>query len=160
MRIGIGYDVHRFAENRDLIIGGVKIEYEYGLEGHSDADVLVHSIMDAILGAAGLKDIGHQFPPNDTNFKNIDSMLLLDKVRVMLEQLNLKISYVDSVIIAENPKFMDYIDSMRRKISSVLKINSDRVNVKATTTEKLGFTGRSEGIAAEAVVLLEEQLEH
>lgn len=160
MRIGIGYDVHRFAENRDLIIGGVKIEYEYGLEGHSDADVLVHSIMDAILGAAGLKDIGHQFPPNDMNFKNIDSMLLLDKVRVMLEQLNLKISYVDSVIIAENPKFMDYIDSMRRKISSVLKINSDRVNVKATTTEKLGFTGRSEGIAAEAVVLLEEQLEH
>lgn len=154
MRVGIGYDVHALCEGRDLILGGVKVEHSVGLMGHSDADVLVHAIMDAMLGAAALGDIGRHFPDNDDSYKNIDSMLLLDKVNNLLLEKGFSVNNIDAVIIAQKPKLMPYIDTMKNNIATLLKIDKDRVNIKATTTEKLGFEGRQEGISSQAVCTL------
>ena len=154
MRIGIGYDVHKLVEGRDLILGGVKINHEYGLLGHSDADVLVHAVMDALLGAAALGDIGKHFPDSDDKYKGISSIELLIKTGELLKQNNYSVGNIDSVIIAQSPKLSPYINEMIKNISHALNIDSDLVSVKATTTEKLGFTGRGEGIACEAVCIL------
>lgn len=156
MRVGTGYDVHKLTEGRDLIIGGVKIEYEKGLLGHSDADVLIHAIMDALLGAAGLGDIGLFFPDTDEKYKGISSVVLLEKVRDILLVKGFKIVNVDSTIIAQAPKMRPYIDEMRVNIARSLKIDVSCVNVKATTEEHLGFTGRGEGISAQAVCLIDK----
>ena len=155
MRIGHGYDVHRLVEGRKLILGGVEIEYEKGLDGHSDADVLTHAIMDALLGAAALGDIGKLFPDNDDAFLGADSLVLLAKVRQVLEENGYKISNVDSTVIAQRPKLAPFIDTMRKKLAEVMGIPLDCVSVKATTEEKLGFTGEGLGIAAHAVALIE-----
>lgn len=157
MRIGIGYDVHRLCENRDLIIGGVHIPYKYGLLGHSDADVLYHAVMDALLGAAGLGDIGLHFPDNDKRFEGADSGRLMEHVVELLHDKGYLVSNIDCTIIAQAPKMRPYIDEMRDNIARLACIGRDRVNVKATTEERLGFTGREEGISAEAVCLLEEK---
>ena len=151
MRVGIGYDVHALSKDRDLILGGVKIDYEFGLIGHSDADVLVHAIMDAMLGACALGDIGRHFPDNDNSYKNIDSMLLLEKVNELINEKGYFVNNIDAVVIAQKPKLMPYIDTMKNNIAALLKIDRDCVNVKATTTEKLGFEGRMEGISSQAV---------
>lgn len=151
MRVGIGYDVHALAKDRDLILGGVKIDYEFGLMGHSDADVLVHAIMDAMLGACALGDIGRHFPDNDNSYKNINSMLLLERVNELINQKGYYINNIDAVIIAQKPKLMPYIDTMKNNIADLLKVDRDCVNIKATTTEKLGFEGRMEGISSQAV---------
>lgn len=156
MRIGQGYDVHRLAENRKLILGGVTVPYELGLLGHSDADVIVHAIMDALLGAAGLWDIGHCFPDNDPTYKDISSLLLLSKVKTMLEEKELCVVNIDGTIIAQKPKLSSYIPNMRQNIAEVLAIDTDCVNLKATTEEGLGFTGAGDGIAAQAIALLEQ----
>lgn len=155
MRIGNGYDVHRFAENRDLILGGVKIPYEYGLIGHSDADVLLHAIMDALLGAAALGDIGKLFPDTDERFKGADSLMLLKEVCVVLKANNYKIVNIDSIVIAQKPKLAPHIEQMRKNIADACKIDLSQVSVKATTEEKLGFTGRLEGISSHAVCLIQ-----
>ena len=155
MRIGNGYDVHRFAENRDLFLGGVKIPYELGLLGHSDADVLLHAIMDALLGAAALGDIGKLFPDTDERFKGADSLLLLKEVCVVLGAKSYKIVNIDSIVIAQKPKLAPYIEQMRKNIADACKIDISQVSVKATTEEKLGFTGRLEGISSHAVCLIE-----
>ena len=155
MRIGNGYDVHRFAENRDLFLGGVKIPYELGLLGHSDADVLLHAIMDALLGAAALGDIGKLFPDTDERFKGADSLLLLKEVCVVLGAKGYKIVNIDSIVIAQKPKLAPYIEQMRKNIADACKIDISQVSVKATTEEKLGFTGRLEGISTHAVCLIE-----
>lgn len=157
MRIGIGYDVHKLIKGRNLIIGGVKIPYKKGLLGHSDADVLIHSIMDAIIGALALGDIGKHFPDNDNKYKNIDSLLLLSHVYSLLEKKNYKIGNIDAVIVAENPKMSPFLDDMRKKISDVLRMPFEDINIKATTEERLGFTGREEGIASHAVVLIKSK---
>lgn len=154
MRIGHGYDVHRFAENRDLILGGVKIPYELGLLGHSDADVLVHAIMDSLLGAAALGDIGKLFPDTDQSYKGADSMVLLAKVCDVLKENGYSIGNIDSTVIAQKPKLKDYIMLMRENIARVCNIDISQVSVKATTEEKLGFTGRLEGISAHAVCII------
>lgn len=154
MRIGIGYDVHRFAPGRQLVLGGVRIPYAKGLAGHSDADVLVHAVMDAILGALSLGDIGQHFPDSDESYKNIDSMRLLEQVRLMAADQGYRVGNLDTVIVAQEPKLAPYILTMRQKLSSVLQVSDKEVSVKATTTEKLGFCGRGEGVAAQAVVLL------
>ena len=154
MRIGHGYDVHKFTANRPLIIGGVTIPHTHGLEAHSDGDVLIHAICDALLGAAGLWDIGHHFPDTDEAFKNIDSRLLLKHVVKDLAELGWQVSNIDSTVIAQKPKLAPFIPEMRRLLAEDLAVNVDAINVKATTTEKLGFAGREEGIAAHAVVLL------
>jgi 2-C-methyl-D-erythritol 2,4-cyclodiphosphate synthase len=154
MRIGHGYDVHRFTEGRPLIIGGVNIPYEKGLLGHSDADVLTHAIMDALLGAAALGDIGLHFPDTDDAYKGADSLKLLAKVGDLLEEHMYYVENIDATILAQAPKMRPYIDEMRKKISDVLRISFDDVNIKATTEEGLGFTGRKEGIAAHAVCLI------
>ncbi|MGI6538383.1 MAG: 2-C-methyl-D-erythritol 2,4-cyclodiphosphate synthase [Caldicoprobacterales bacterium] len=154
MRIGIGFDVHKLTENRPLIIGGVEIPWEKGLLGHSDADVLLHAIMDALLGAAGMGDIGRCFPDNDESYRNISSLILLEKVNQMLKYENWNIVNIDAIIIAEKPKMMPFIPMMQAHISNCLGIDKTCVNIKATTTEKLGFTGRGEGIAAQAAVLI------
>ena len=155
-RIGQGYDVHQLVERRPLIIGGVTIPHAKGLLGHSDADVLLHAIMDALLGAAGLPDIGHQFPNSDPRFKNVDSRLLLARVFQLLQDSGVsRIVNIDCTILAENPKMSHHIDAMKSNISHVLGIQSSQVNIKATTTETLGFVGREEGIAAMAVCLVE-----
>lgn len=151
MRVGIGYDVHALAKDRDLILGGVKIDYEFGLMGHSDADVLVHAIMDAMLGACALGDIGRHFPDNDNSYKNINSMLLLERVNELINQKGYCVNNIDAVIIAQKPKLMPYIESMKNNIADLLKTDRDNVNIKATTTEKLGFEGRMEGISSQAV---------
>jgi 2-C-methyl-D-erythritol 2,4-cyclodiphosphate synthase len=156
MRIGQGYDVHRLVNGRKLIIGGVEIPYGKGLEGHSDADVLLHAVCDALLGAAALGDIGKHFPDTDVAFKDIDSKVLLAAVVELLSKNNLRIVNIDSTIIAQNPKMRPYIDEMRKNIAEVCKVDIKMVNVKATTEENLGFTGREEGISASAVCLLEE----
>lgn len=156
MRIGIGYDVHKLVENRKLIIGGVNIPYEKGLLGHSDADVLIHAIMDAILGACGERDIGVYFPPEDNNFKDISSIVLLSKVIEVVTKKGYKVGNIDSVIIAEKPKMSQYIEEMKMNISDALGIKAEQIGIKATTTEKLGFEGRMEGISAQAVALLTE----
>lgn len=155
MRAGIGYDMHRLAAGRRLVLGGTVIDYEKGLEGHSDADVLVHAIMDALLGAAGLKDIGTHFPPGDPSYRDISSMSLLEQVAAMLENHGFTVCNVDATIIAEKPKLLPYIDAMRMNISGILKVDLDAVMVKATTNEGMGFIGRSEGIVAIAVASIE-----
>ncbi len=154
MRIGNGYDVHKLVEGRSLIIGGVKIPYEYGLLGHSDADVLLHAVCDALLGAAALGDIGKHFPDNDPAYKGIDSMILLQKTVEAVTNNGYKINNIDCTVIAQKPKMAPYIEQMKNNIASVCKIESDAVNVKATTEEGLGFTGSGEGISASAVCLL------
>ena len=154
MRIGHGYDVHRLVENRKCIIGGVDIPYEKGLLGHSDADVLVHAIMDALLGAAALGDIGLHFPDNDPAYKDADSLRLLEAVGDLLEEKLYVIDNIDATILAQAPKMRPHIDKMRENIAKTLKLDVDLVNVKATTEEGLGFTGKGEGIAAHAVCLL------
>ena len=155
MRVGLGYDVHKLVEGRDLILGGVKIPYEKGLLGHSDADVLLHAISDALLGAAALGDIGKHFPDTDPQYKGISSLLLLKKVGELLNDQYFLIENIDATIIAQAPKMRPHIDTMRENIAEALQISVDQVNVKATTEEKLGFTGAGEGIAAHAVALLE-----
>lgn len=154
MRIGHGYDVHRLVEGRKLILGGVDIPYEKGLLGHSDADVLVHAIMDALLGAAALGDIGKLFPDNDPSYSGIDSMILLKKVGEVLKNNGYCVENIDSTIIAQRPKLAPYINTMRENIANVLGIPVSRVSVKATTEEKLGFTGEGLGIAAHGVCLI------
>lgn len=155
MRIGHGYDVHRLTEGRRLVLGGVEIPFERGLDGHSDADVLVHALMDALLGAAGLRDIGVLFPDNDPAYKNISSMLLLDRVMLTLEHAGYAVGNVDVTVLAQRPKLKDYIPVMRENLARAMKIPLDCVNIKATTEEGLGFTGSGEGIACHAVCLLE-----
>lgn len=153
-RIGTGFDVHQLVEGRKLILGGVEIPYEKGLLGHSDADVLVHALMDAMLGAAALGDIGKLFPDNDDRFKGISSMKLLEEVGRVLKEKGYTLGNADVTVICQRPKLAGYIDEMRRGIAQVLDVETDRISIKATTTEKLGFTGRGEGIAAEAVCIL------
>lgn len=154
MRIGTGYDVHRLSEGRKLILGGVTIPYEKGLLGHSDADVLLHAVMDALLGAAALGDIGQHFPDKDAAYKDIDSRVLLRKVRDLLTEKLYVVSNIDATIIAQQPKLMPYLTKMRENIASDLGLELDQVSVKATTEEGLGFTGTGEGIAAQAVCLI------
>ena len=154
IRVGHGFDVHAFAANRKLIVGGVEIPYELGLAGHSDADVLLHAICDALLGAAGLGDIGRHFPDTDAAFAGIDSRILLRRVAEQLRERNWRVGNIDATLIAQAPKMAPHIARMTAHIADDLGIALDRVNVKATTTEKLGFTGRGEGIAAEAVCLI------
>ena len=156
MRVGIGYDVHRLVENRKLIVGGVEIPYEKGLEGHSDADVLIHAIMDSILGALGKRDIGNLFPDNDETFKDIDSKLLLKEVFKLMSSMGYEIGNIDSIIIAQSPKMAPYIETMRKTIAMILNTEIDNINIKATTTEKLGFEGKGYGIASQAVCILEK----
>lgn len=153
-RIGNGYDVHRLTENRKLIIGGVNIPYKKGLLGHSDADVLIHSIMDSLLGAAAKGDIGKHFPDTDKKFKDISSIELLKQVKTIIAK-EYSISNIDATIIAQKPKMSPYIDEMRKNIASVLEININQINIKATTEEGLGFTGNGEGISAQAVCLIQ-----
>lgn len=156
MRIGHGYDVHRLVPGRDLILGGVKIPFELGLDGHSDADVLLHAVSDALLGAAGLGDIGRHFPDTDPKYKGADSLVLLNIVGQKVAQKGYRVSNIDVTMIAQKPKLKDYISRMEENIASVLGLDPERVNVKATTEEKLGFTGTGEGMACHAVCLLEE----
>ena len=156
MRIGHGYDVHRFVEGRPLILGGVEIPYELGLLGHSDADVLLHAVSDALLGAAGLRDIGYHFPDTDPKYKGADSMELLRIVGQKVSEKGYRISNIDVTMIAQRPKLKPYIEQMMANIASDLQITSNRVNVKATTEEKLGFTGEGLGMSCHAVCLLEE----
>jgi len=154
LRIGHGYDVHRLAEGRKLILGGVEIENDKGLLGHSDADVLCHAIADALLGAAGERDIGYHFPDSDERYKGISSIVLLERVGIILKEKNAEISNVDATLVMQKPKVSKYIAVMRENIASALKIDKNDVNIKATTEENLGFTGRCEGIAAHAVCLV------
>ena len=156
MRIGTGYDVHKLVEGRDLIIGGVKIDHTLGLLGHSDADVLLHAIADAVLGAAGLKDIGAHFPDTDPKYKGADSMKLLEQVRELVMDKGYVVANVDATVIAQAPKLRPFIDQMEENVARCLGIDVDQVNIKATTEEHLGFTGREEGISTQAVCLLYE----
>lgn len=156
MRIGMGYDVHRLTPGRDLIIGGVKIDYELGLLGHSDADVLLHAIMDAVLGAAALGDIGKHFPDTDPAYKGASSIRLMEHVRRITEEAGYRVGNVDATIIAQKPKMRPYIDKMQENIAAALGVSVSCINVKATTEEGLGFTGTGEGISAQAVCLLHE----
>ena len=157
MRAGVGYDVHKLVIGRRLILGGVEIEFAKGLSGHSDADVLTHAIMDALLGAAGLRDIGTQFPPTDSRYKGISSLTLLSEVRKMLENIGLIVVNVDAVIVAQEPRLTSFIEDMRNNISRILDISSEKVMVKATTADGLGFAGRGEGMAAYAIAMVEEK---
>ncbi|MBO4864306.1 MAG: 2-C-methyl-D-erythritol 2,4-cyclodiphosphate synthase [Eubacterium sp.] len=154
MKIGMGYDVHKLVEDRPLILGGVTIPYEKGLLGHSDADCLTHAIMDSLLGAAGLGDIGKHFPDTDPEYKGADSIKLLEKVYEMLTERGYKIGNVDATIIAQKPKMAPYIDEMRDIVSRTLKVDRDSVNIKATTEEGLGFTGEGLGIACQSIALI------
>ena len=155
MRIGHGYDVHRLVEGRDLILGGVKIDYEKGLLGHSDADVLLHAVSDALLGAAGLGDIGRHFPDTDPKYKGADSLELLREVYRKISEKGFRVGNIDVTMIAQKPKLKDYISQMQENIAAAVNVSPERVNVKATTEEKLGFTGSGEGMACHAVCLLE-----
>lgn len=155
LRVGTGFDVHAFAGNRKLILGGVHIEYKYGLLGHSDADVLVHAVIDSLLGAAGLPDIGTLFPDTDVKYKEVSSLILLRNVSEMLIRKNIEVINIDSVVICEKPRIREYITAMKSNISGSLNgLSADRIGIKGKTTEKLGFTGRGEGIAAQAVSLI------
>ena len=154
MRIGMGYDVHKLVSDRDLIIGGVKIPYEAGLLGHSDADVLLHAIMDSLLGAAALGDIGNHFPDTNGKFKGISSLELLKEVKLLLDKTNYSIGNIDATIIAQRPKMAPHIQLMRENISKTLNIDLDQINIKATTEEGLGFTGSGEGISSQSICLL------
>lgn len=160
MRIGMGYDVHKLVEGRKLILGGVEIPYEKGLLGHSDADVLLHAIMDALLGAAALGDIGKHFPDTDPTYKGISSIRLLEHVADLLEEHQFLIENIDATIIAQRPKMRPYIDTMRENIAKALKIEADQINVKATTEEGLGFTGSGEGISSQAICMLEKVMNY
>ena len=153
-RTGIGFDAHALVEGRPLVIGGVNIPHSRGLLGHSDADVLVHAVMDAILGALALGDIGEHFPDTEDEFEGADSLVLLSRIQKMIEDKGYSCENLDSIIIAEKPKLKSYIGEMRKNLASVLKISTDQLSIKATTTEHMGFTGREEGIAAQAIVLL------
>ena len=154
MRIGLGYDVHKLVEGRPLIIGGVNVPHEKGLIGHSDADVLIHAIMDGMLGALALGDIGKHFPDNDEKYKGADSMKLLQCVNELIEEKGYKINNIDSIIIAQSPKMAPHIEQMRKNIANVLNTDIDNISVKATTEEGLGFTGKKEGIASQSICLL------
>ena len=156
MRIGHGYDVHRLVEDRKLVLGGVEVPYERGLLGHSDADVLAHAVMDALLGAAALGDIGQHFPDSDPAYKGADSLKLLDHVMELLEEKGWCVGNVDATVVAQRPKLAGFIPQMRANLACRMRVNEDQVNVKATTEEKLGFTGAGNGIAAHAVALLEK----
>ena len=159
MRVGMGYDVHRLTEDRDLILGGVKIDWEKGLLGHSDADVLLHAVMDALLGAAALGDIGKHFPDTDPVYKGISSILLLEHVTKLLREHHYEIGNIDATIIAQKPKMAPHIPQMRANMAKAMGINESQLNIKATTEEILGFTGREEGIASQAICLLNERKE-
>lgn len=154
-RIGHGYDVHRLVENRKLILGGVEIPHKTGLLGHSDADVLIHAVMDAVIGALALGDIGKHFPDNSSEFKDISSMELLKSTKALMDEKGAAVVNLDATLILQKPKISDYIYQMRENISKILECDVECVNIKATTEEKLGFTGREEGVSAHAVVLLE-----
>lgn len=157
MRVGFGYDVHRLTEGRKLILGGVEIEHSYGLLGHSDADVLLHAIADALLGAAGLGDIGVHFPDSDNEYKDIDSMILLKRTVELLNEKCYDIINIDATIVAQKPKISPHSAKMKEKIAKCLGIDPDFVNIKATTTEKLGFEGREEGISSHCICLIEKR---
>ena len=159
MRVGLGYDVHKLVEGRKLILGGVEVPHTLGLLGHSDADVLVHAIMDALLGAAALGDIGKHFPDTAIEYKDADSMKLMERVRQLIEEKGYVIDNIDATIIAQKPKLRPYIDQMEENIARVLRIERDQINVKATTEERLGFTGREEGMAAQAICSLSTMYE-
>ncbi len=159
MRVGMGYDTHRLVVGRPLVLGGVRMDHTRGLEGFSDADALLHAIMDAMLGGAGLDDIGHHFPPGDERFRNASSLKLLGVVRSLVEQAGWLVVNVDSTVLAERPKLAPYVPAMKRAIGEVLGVSEGQVGIKATTNEGLGFVGRGEGIAAMAVVLLARQEE-
>lgn len=159
MRVGTGYDVHKLAGGRKLILGGVEIPFEKGLSGHSDADVVVHAIMDALLGAAALRDIGYHFPDSDPAYKGVSSLKLLEKVGEMLEEKLYLVENIDATIVAQRPRLRPYLDQMAENVASVLHLESDQVNIKATTEEGLGFTGAMEGIAASAVCALSRALD-
>lgn len=152
----MGYDVHKLVADRELWLGGIKIEHSMGLLGHSDADVLIHAICDALLGAANLRDIGYHFPDNSASFKNIDSKILLQQTIALLEEKGWSVGNVDATVCAERPKFNPHVETMKSVLAPLLKITTEDVSIKATTTEKLGFTGREEGISAYAVVLIEK----
>ncbi|MBR2825505.1 MAG: 2-C-methyl-D-erythritol 2,4-cyclodiphosphate synthase [Solobacterium sp.] len=156
MRIGQSTDIHRLVEGRDLILGGVKIPHEKGLEGHSDADALTHAIAEAILGALALGDLGHHFPDTDEKWKGVNSLIILKEVKKMMKEKGYQIENVDSLILIERPKMKPYIEEMRKNYSDVLECSIDQISVKATRGEKLGFVGREEGVLAQAVVLLEK----
>lgn len=154
MRIGLGYDVHRLVENRKLILGGVEIPHSKGLDGHSDADVLLHSVCDAMLGAAGLNDIGHYFPNTNEKLKDVSSLVLLKEIMKLISKKKFKVVNIDSTIILEEPKICSYINEMKKNISKVLKIRTDRISIKSTTSEGLGFIGTKEGCSAYTICLL------
>lgn len=154
MRVGTGFDVHAFTENRDLILGGVKIPFKNGLKGHSDADVLLHAIIDSLLGASGLGDIGIHFPDSNSKYKDIDSMIMVENVKNLLTRKGWEIINIDSTVICQDPKIAPYREAMIRNIQKALDLKEGRLNIKGTTTEKLGFLGRKEGIAAQAISLL------
>lgn len=156
MRIGQGYDAHRFSDQGKLVLGGVNVDYHRGLAAHSDGDVLIHALCDALLGAAGLGDIGGHFPDSSAEFAGIDSRILLRRVRQEIRQLGMQVVNIDATLVAQAPKLAPYVETMRIRIASDVRIDATRVNIKATTTEGMGFTGRGEGIAAYAVVLLDE----
>ena len=156
IRVGFGMDVHRLVEGRDLWIGGIKIPYEWGLDGHSDADVLIHAICDALLGAANLRDIGYQFPDTSGEFKNLDSKILLRRTNELLIEKGYRIGNIDATVAAQAPKLNPHIPTMQQVMADVLQIDPDQLSIKATTTEKLGFEGRKEGITAYATVLIEK----
>ena len=157
MRVGIGYDVHSLTPGRRLVLGGVNIPFDRGLSGWSDADVLTHAVIDALLGAAALGDIGSHFPPGESEYKDISSLVLLGRVKDKLAENSWRVNNVDATVIAEKPRLSDYIDQMRQQLSQTLGINVSQVSVKASTSDKLGFTGRGEGIAAYAVATVEEE---
>jgi 2-C-methyl-D-erythritol 2,4-cyclodiphosphate synthase len=157
MRVGVGYDVHKLVARRKLILGGIEIPFDKGPSGHSDADVLTHAVMDALLGAAGLRDIGVQFPPEDPRYKDISSLALLDEVNRLLWEKGFIAKNIDAVIVAEKPKMAPFVDDMREQISRKLGIYEEQVMVKATTTDGLGFAGKGEGIAAYAVVMIDNK---
>jgi 2-C-methyl-D-erythritol 2,4-cyclodiphosphate synthase len=159
MRVGIGYDVHRLAPGHRLVLGGVEVESEQGLIGWSDADVLTHAVIDALLGAAAMGDIGHHFPPGDPKYKYISSLILLKRVDAMLKEKGWRVVNIDATVVAEQPKLGGYIDKMRRKLSKSLGVAVDCVNVKASTSEQLGFAGREEGMVAWAVALISREKE-
>jgi 2-C-methyl-D-erythritol 2,4-cyclodiphosphate synthase len=156
VRVGFGYDVHRLVEGRKLILGGVEIPYQFGLLGHSDADVLVHAMMDALLGALALGDIGKHFPDTNPKYKDISSLLLLKEVKNLLQEKGYQINNIDALVVAERPKLAPFIEMMRKNIGEVLDLDLDRINIKATTTEGLGFTGTGEGMAAHVVATIFE----
>jgi len=155
LRIGQGYDVHRLAEDRALVLGGVVVPFELGLAGYSDADVLTHAIIDALLGALSAGDIGRLFPDTDAQYENISSLILLAKVRELMDERGAQLTHIDAVIMAQRPKLAPYIDGMREVLAETLRVEIDKVSLKATTTERLGFVGREEGMAAQAVAMLE-----